>query len=363
MRVLELIADGDQGGAQRHVWDLVQALAGEGTSLITGTSGWLTSQAAEAGAQVAIIPGLSRHASLTTLGQGRAALSAIISSERPDLIHTHGAKALWLAKQTLSSDGPVLVATSHGLAAFDPTRPVFERVALAAVERWRKSRVRAWIGVSRRECELASQLGIVPERIHCIPNGVALGPEPPSRQGLIRHLAFVGRLVAEKGVRLLPDIAASLPPDATLHVAGDGPLRGFLERQAKTPAVRGKLVLEGWVDPVGTWLGQMDGFLLPSRKEGLPYALLEAAAQALPIVAFAVGGVGDLLAEGLSGRVVPAGQDQSFIMAVQELCRDKTRPWMWGERAREAVRQRFTVEQMRRDTLSLYQESVAEGAH
>ncbi len=363
MRILELIADGDQGGAQRHVWELVQALGGARTLLVSGSGGWLSDQAEAAGAKVEVIPGLSRHAPLTTIGQGRAALGAIIRSERVDIVHAHGAKALFLAKWAVPRDGPVLVATSHGLAAFDPTRRALERAVLAGLERWRKGRARAWIGVSSRECQLASGLGIARDRIHRIGNGVALGPEPGPRQGLPRHLAFVGRLVTEKGVRLLPEIACALPPDAVLHVAGDGPLRPWLEREAKTVRVRGRLRLEGWVDPVRPWLGQMDGFLLPSRKEGLPYALLEAAAQALPIVAFAVGGVGDLLAEGLSGRVMPAGQDQSFILAVQELCRDKTRPWMWGQRAREAVRQRFTVEQMRRDTLSLYQELLAEEAH
>ncbi|MHB1506054.1 MAG: glycosyltransferase family 4 protein [Sulfobacillus sp.] len=362
MRILELIADGDQGGAQRHVWELVQALGGARTLLVSGSGGWLSDQAGAADAKVEVIPGLSRHAPLTTLGQGRAALGAIIRSERIDIVHAHGAKALFLAKWAVPRDGPGLVATSHGLAAFDPTRPTLERAVLAGLERWRKGRVEAWIGVSSRECDLARGLGIAAGRIHRIPNGVALGPEPPSRQGSIHHLAFVGRLVAEKGVRVLPEIVTSLPPDAILHVAGDGPLREWLERQAKAPAVRGRLVLEGWVDPVGPWLGQMDGFLLPSRKEGLPYALLEAAAQALPIVAFSVGGVGDVLVEGVSGRVVPAGQDGAFLLAVQELCRERLRPWDLGRRAREAVRQRFTVEQMRQDTLALYRGLLREEA-
>ena len=362
MRVLELIADGDRGGAQRHVWELVVALAKDSPVLATGTAGWLSERCLAKDMPVALIPGLSRRAPLAQLVEARQELATLIQREGIDLVHAHGAKALFLAKLALTASRPPLVATSHGLAAADPTRPAVMRVALAAVERWRRGRIQAWIGVSTRECKLAGRLGIPSGRIHRIPNGVTPGPDPAPRQGAVRRVAFVGRLVAEKGVHLLPEIARALPPGATLHVAGEGPLRVWLERQARKPLVQGRLVLSGWVDPVRPWLAEMDGFVLPSRKEGLPYALLEAAAEALPIVAFAVGGVGDVLVEGVSGRVVPAAQDGAFLLAVQELCRERLRPWDLGRRAREAVRQRFTVEQMRQDTLALYRGLLREEA-
>ncbi len=142
----------------------------------------------------------------------------------------------------------------------------------------------------------------------------------------------------------------------------DYPGLPWLEREATAAGVAGRLRLKGWVEPLVPWLGQMDAFLLPSAKEGLPYALLEAAERALPIVAFDVGGVSDLLAEGVSGRVVPAGQDSAFILAVESLWLQRGRPWAWGRQAREEVRQRFGVEQMREATLALYRQVLEEGA-
>ncbi len=292
-----------------------------------------------------------------------ASLRDLLGEAEVQVVHAHGAKALLVAKVALNKSGLPLIATSHGLAAFDPTRPLTQRVLLQAAERWRRQGIAAFIGVSRQECQLAARLGIPTERTHLIPNGVPIGPDPEPRQGFVHHLAFAGRLVPEKGVRLLPQIAQSLPPGAILHVAGEGPMGGWLVRQAKGSGIAGRLQVEGWVEPLSSWLAKMDALVLPSAKEGLPYALLEAAERALPIVAFDVGGVRDLLAEGLSGRVVPAGQRGAFIAAVRDLCQQRTRQWAWGRRAREAVSGRFTVEEMQRATVALYRQILDKGAH
>lgn len=357
-----MVADGDRGGVQRHLWDLVSALPSRETVLVAGSAGWLTDQAATAAVGVHLLPGLSRRAPLRCLRGAALALGRLIAETGPTLVHAHGAKALVIAKAALASADPALVATSHGFAAFDPSRPWAQRSLLLAAERWRKGRLDAFIGVSTKECALARRIGVPAAQIHYIANGVEIGSDPPWRAGEIRRLAFAGRLVAEKGVRLLPQIARALPPGAVLEVAGDGPLRPWLEREAIAANMAGRLRLKGWVEPLVPWLGQMDAFLLPSAKEGLPYALLEAAERALPIVAFDVGGVSDLLAEGVSGRVVPAGQDSAFILAVVSLWLQKGRPWAWGRQAREEVRQRFGVEQMREATLALYRQVLERGA-
>lgn len=363
MRILQLIADGDRGGAQRHVWDLISAMVPSEAVLVTGRCGWLTEQATSAGVVVHVLPGLSRTAPSIDLRAAVVSLRDLLGKAEVEAMHAHGAKALLTAKAAVSESDLPIIATSHGLAAFDPTRPLAQRVLLQTAERWRRHRIAAFIGVSRQECRLAARLGMPPERIHLIPNGVPIRPSPEHHEGFVRHLAFAGRLVAEKGVRLLPQLAVALPPGATLHVAGDGPLAGWLERQAKGSAIAGRLQLEGWVESLPGWLAKMDALVLPSAKEGLPYALLEAAERALPIVAFDVGGVGDLLAEGVSGRVVPAGQNGAFISAVRDLCQQRTRQWAWGRRARAAVSERFTVEEMQRATLALYRQILDKGAH
>ncbi len=360
MRVLEVIADGHRGGAQRHVRDLLAALGREHVTLACGSPGWLTEQAEAADVAVCVIDGLSRQAAPVHWQEAIRALRDTAKGQRIELVHAHGAKALLLCKAAFATKGLALVYTSHGTATADPSRTAAERLALAGAERWRAKCVRAAIGVSKAECLLAAQSGIPKSSIHHIPNGVPIAAAPPRRQGAVRRLAFAGRLVEGKGVRVLADLLDALPSGTVLHVAGEGPLEGWLRWQATGEKAQ-RLEFHGWVEPLSPWLGQMDAFLLPSAKEGLPYALLEAAERALPIVAFDVGGVPDLLTEGVSGRVVPKGQGAAFVAAVRDLLAGPNRSWGWGEKAREEVGRRFSVERMQADTLGVYEQVLADG--
>ncbi len=172
-------------------------------------------------------------------------------------------------------------------------------------------------------------------RAAVIPNGIT--PPPPARRGRLREelglpaggtvLTCVGSLIPRKGYDVL--LAALAPllaahPDWHLVVAGDGPDRDAVVRQAAAAGVAGQIHLLGLRDDVPDLLADSDLFVLASRAEGLTLAVLEAMAAGLPVVVTAVGGHADVVTAAV-GLVVPAGDPVAFRAAVAALLADRTR--------------------------------------
>jgi glycosyltransferase involved in cell wall biosynthesis len=154
---------------------------------------------------------------------------------------------------------------------------------------------------------------------------------------------FVGRLEPQKGLDVLLAAAGRLatggaPP--TLWIVGEGSAREALEAQARamSPALRVRFA--GGVDDPAPWFWAADGFVLPSRWEGLPLALLEAQAAGLPVVASDAGGVAEALDDGTAGRIVPKENAEALAAAMRAVEGDRAAARRMGEagsrRAREA---------------------------
>jgi glycosyltransferase involved in cell wall biosynthesis len=200
--------------------------------------------------------------------------------------------------------------------------------------------------------EAARAAGFPDHRIHVVPNGVdvtafrpASGPE---RVELRRRLGLegpavllVGRLAAEKNplglLRAWRDVHRARP-DAVLLLVGDGPQRGEVALAAAAPELGGSVRVQGAVDDPRPWLGAADLFVLPSRREGLSNALLEALACGLPVVSTAVSGSMELFAAAEIGRMVPTGDEDALAGALLGLIGDA------GERARCSAAARAVVE-------------------
>jgi glycosyltransferase involved in cell wall biosynthesis len=245
----------------------------------------------------------------------------------------------------------------------DPGLARWKRLLYLAVELGLSLRTAAIIAVSPEEARAAVRVGLGRSRVTLIPNGVgpaALAPREQARREIGAPdeavvIGFVGRLVSQKA----PDVllrafaaAARTAPRAHLAVVGSGPLEASMRALAARLGVAGKVAWLGERDARGVLAG-FDLLALASRKEGLPYVVLEAMAAGLPVVATASAGVESLVEPGITGTVVARDDAIAFGSALAELVSDTARRLAWGEAARERASW-FTVAKMVDRTLDTY---------
>lgn len=177
------------------------------------------------------------------------------------------------------------------------------------------------------------------ERVFTVPNGVAdrwfLPPRAQSEEGPLR-LLFVGRLSPQKNVARLLEAVSLLHRPVRLRVVGDGELRGALERQASELGLKDVEFTGGLLgDRLLDAYREADAFVLPSDKEGMPLAALEAMAAALPVVATDVPGNAELL--GGTG-VLTAPEPAALARALDALAADPTLRRELARRSAETAR-------------------------
>lgn len=192
--------------------------------------------------------------------------------------------------------------------------------------------------------------GISPERIVTLANVVsteaddgAAEPAQRGRTGAVKYV-FAGRLSPEKGVDVLVRAMGETPEGVELDVAGDGPSRGELERAAADLAP-GRVRFHGRLDKsaVAALVRGARAMVVPSRwHENQPMTILEAFAAATPVVATNLGGMPELVRDGVEGRIVPPNDSTALARALTGLAEDADGAREMGERARQRFSAEFT---------------------
>jgi glycosyltransferase involved in cell wall biosynthesis len=273
-----------------------------------------------------------------------------------------------LAKLLLGT--PVVVELLGGGSVGDLA--VLRSVRSGPLRLWLLPRfVDAFIALSREIEQGLRAIGVPEQRIFRIPNGVDsehFCPADAERRRALRSeldldgrrvAIFVGRLAPEKG---LDDLLEAWPavrhalPNALLLVVGDGVQRTALQARA-APDVR----FVGSVEDPAPYLQAADCFVLPSRSEGLPVALLEAMATGLPCVATAIGGIVDVLRHEVEGWLVPPGDvaalGAALIHALESPDRDRI-----GAAGRARVIGDFSLEGVAEQFADLYRRLIRIGS-
>jgi glycosyltransferase involved in cell wall biosynthesis len=320
------------------------------------------------------LPTLKRVIDPVSDARALQTLTAFFRERRPWIVHTHMAKAGALGRiAARRASVPVVLHTFHGhvLDGYFP-RPL--SAMFAATERRLAKRTDALIAVSPmvRDELLAHGIGS-PDQWHVIPLGQDLDhllAETPSTDAARRSLGLpadrplvgiVGRLVAIKDHSTFLKAAARVAqrrPDVFFVVAGDGRLRPQLETRARA-MLGDRIRFLGWVSDLASLYEALDVVVLTSRNEGTPVTLIEAGAAGTAIVATRVGGVPDVVADGVTGLLAPAGDPSAIALHIQRFLDDPDWAAAVGATAREQARQRFSASWFMRDTIELYTELLA----
>ncbi|MGY1635491.1 glycosyltransferase [Geodermatophilus sp. SYSU D00742] len=353
MRVTYVLHTAVWGGAETYVARLIQELSGRMTPIVVTPRpvperllGALPSEV-----ELRAVDGVGRKGDLGAL----ARLVRTVRSTRPDLVHvnqsTPANNRYGLLAARLS--GAPFLSTVHSP---EPARSRLQRLLLPVLFRG----VRTVITVSDETQDLLVRTLRVPAaRIRVIPNGVPLLDRPPARRtdGGGRLVAgSLGRLVREKGFDVLLealDLVVRDRPGVRLRVAGEGPQRAALEARAHDLPVS----FIGEVTDPASFLVELDVFCLSSRREGLPFALLEAMALGVPCIATDVGQVRAALDDAV--LVVPPEQPSALAHALRQLADAPVDRAALGVRGRALIAERYDVRLMAAATMALYEHTVA----
>jgi glycosyltransferase involved in cell wall biosynthesis len=175
----------------------------------------------------------------------------------------------------------------------------------------------------------------------------------------------VGAFSAEKGHALLIEAFARLRREignCRLLIAGDGPLRAQLGRQAKEAGVGAEIIFAGFVSDVDSVYRAGDLFVFPSLHEGAGTSLLRAMAFGLPVLALARGGVSEIITHGLNGVLVQKTSADALAQAAAAMLRDMEFRERLSQAAREAVASRYSADRMIDSTARIFEELISGSA-
>ena len=295
------------------------------------------------------------------------ALYRIFRQQRFDLLHTHGYFADICALPIARLCRIPALSTCHGFINTDWKLQLNNRMDL-----WSLRLCKRVLAVSDGIRNGLEERGINKEKIRVITNAVpvpslAMQNDKDRRCFRQQHgispeefvFVYVGRLSEEKGLHYLLEAFSGLIRSAIcarLVLIGDGPQLKMLEQRVAELDLERQVSLTGFQKQISPWLAIADCFVLPSLTEGTPMALLEAMAAGVPIVATGVGGVPDVITNGVNGLLVPCANAEALrdgmsrIIAHPEL-REKYRC-----EARKTVESRYSVQPWCQKILQIYQD-------
>jgi glycosyltransferase involved in cell wall biosynthesis len=381
VRIARLIARLNVGGPAQHAILLTAGLDSARflTTLVTGVGepdeGDLSADARRRGVEPVVVPELGPRVrpgrDLVALGR----LVRLLRRLRPELVHTHTAKAGALGRVAARLAGvPIIVHTFHGHVLDGYFSPRLTRLFLQ-IERALARITDRIITVSPRVRHdlLARGIGR-PEQMEVVPVGLDLarfldGSAPPAR---LREtlaippqaplLGIVGRLVPIKDHPTLFQalgLLTSQDPPPHLIVVGDGERRAALARLARDLDLASRIHFLGWRNDLEAILGELDVVVCCSRNEGTPVALIEAMAAGVPVLSTDVGGVGDLIVHGETGWLVPPGNPSALSRGLRELLADPERRGRLVPAARALALGRHDLKGLLRRMEALYTSVMA----
>ena len=293
-------------------------------------------------------------------------LTGVLRQSSCDVLLCHGYKANILGRIAARRVGIPAVAVSRGWTGENRKVRTYEWLDrrhlkwmdhVVCVSDGQAAKVRRWCGVPE-------------SRLTVIRNSARLGAfenrAPDSRQKLLgffpnaspSHIVLAaGRLSPEKGFSVLIEAADSFLrsiPSAVVVLFGDGVLRPELEAGIRARGLSDRFAVPGFRSDLDSLIAAADVVVLPSFTEGLPNVALEASAAGVPVVATAVGGTPEVIADGETGYLVPPGNPRELAARVGDLLRNPALRTRFGEAGRTRMQQLFTFDAQATAYLNLF---------
>ncbi len=294
-------------------------------------------------------------------------LCQLIKKEKIDIIHTHGYKADIIGLIAARISGIKAVSTLHGFENADDWKLKTYTALGNQFLKWFDSIV----PLSKQLCQDADEIGINKNKVTYIQNGVDLDEVEKMRLrdvGTIekndskKRIGFIGQIISRKNVFDLLEIFESLSnnyDNLELILLGDGEQREELETYAKTLSSNPSIEFLGFRDDRLDWLKTFDIFVMTSTLEGIPRCLMETMAMGIPVAAYDIAGIDQLITHDETGLLAPLGEKQTLAEHWEKILFDSAVSDKLSTAAREFVYEHFSGQRMAREYTELFKGMVS----
>ena len=341
---MHVLSSGGFYGAERMLLDHCLATPGQHQVLFLDAPPALIARFREAGVDCRGCAGLAdllRH-----VRQRRG--------EQP-LLNTHNFKGLLFGWVTATLLRLPLVITQHG---FTPRSRKQKFYTWLSLQLCRTASVDRVVCVAESIAALHRQARVRTEKLQVIPNGLPAAAAVVPEAGRQRWLAgYVGRLSSEKGPDLFLDAVIALchqHPQLDAVMLGDGPEQAALQTRIDNAGLHTRIRLPGYQTAMQPWWQQLDALVISSRTEGTPMILLEAMQAGVPVVAFAVGGIPDVLQDRHNGLLAPPTDTAALARQLDTLLAEPKLAAQLRDNAKRTLQERYDLKALAERWSQLY---------
>ncbi len=365
VRVVEVMATGTNGGAQEHVFNLVNRLDPDfyDVSVVSLSPGSAVRKLQRAGFEVTVLDEPDDVIATATL-------AAHLAEARPDVVHNHmfraeivGTKAS-IAIATAGHRRPWIISTVHSSRVrsgedqeqLRRLTPSIDRLVMVSRAIERKVLDEGRLGAERVLIYNGVDLDRLDHQEPCCTLREEYGMDPDAA-----IVGVVGRLELEKGHPTLLEawpLVLGRVPSAYLLIVGEGSRQDALREIAREQGVERHVIFTGRRDDIAAVTAALDVAVLPSYREAQGLTILEAMAMSRPVVASNVGGIPEMIEDGVTGLLVPPHDPPALASAISRLLLDHPYADTLARAGHQLVHDRFCVQRMVNAVQELYDEGA-----
>lgn len=357
MRIMIFAAGGDIGGGKTHILSIARELSKTGElRLVSFRRSVLSREARETGMETADIDASAGF--LRTLGFAAAQYDEF----KPDIVHCHGAKANVIGMLLKIARRATVMSTVHSDPKLDYMGTPFKQYTNGLANQFALRCMDYLVAVSGSMKELLIRRGHDPYRIYTIYNGMDFSSSPaperaPKAEDEEITVGIAARLNPVKDIEtLIRAFSLAYKKDGRLRlsIAGTGEDKEKLMRLAEELGLSEVVKFEGWISDIRSYFSRIDINVLSSLSETFPYSLLEGACVRCPALASDVGGISDLIENGVSGYLFRPGDVEAFSSYILKLASDAALRKSLADALYERARREFSLDKMVRDQREIY---------
>ena len=373
-KVLFVITKSNFGGAQKYVYDLATNMPKDkfDIAVALGGSGLLAQKLQEKGIRVLAISSLTRDLNTTSDLSAFFELFAIFRNEKPDIVHLNSAKAGGVGALAARLCGVhKIIFTAHGWA-FNEERPFWQKLIIKFFSWITMILSHKTIAVSDAVKNDIKNWPLINDKIVVIKNGIKepkFYTKETAREKLLSLVGaphtpdtFIIGTIAElhksKGLQYAIEAFADLAQrDSNLRyfILGGGDEKEHLDMLVRHYGLQERVFLVGFIEDAARFLPAFNVFILPSTTEALGLVLLEAGHAKLPVIASNVGGIPEIIEDGITGILVPPRNLKGLADAIKKLIESPALRMSLGTALHKKVNSTFSSEKALSTTLALYE--------